>query len=120
MKDYPTIFPQLPVEIFLFFSEKPEGETWTPRTVIQFCSYYYRKHKTDEMPQPRTVAAVCDRLVEAGKLSVHSRGGIDSTDNRYFALRKDKAVFENEDVLRVLNIHLGFIAYGFQYIYEYY
>ncbi len=120
MKNYPVAYPRLPIETFLFFSERPEGEKWKPRTVFEFCTYYKDKYKTDKLPQPRIVATICERLVEAGKLSIHSRGGIDSTDNRYFGILRDETLRSNEYALEFLNFHLGFIAYGFPYIYEYY
>ena len=120
MKNYPAIYPQLPIEIFLFFSEKTEGEKWKPRTVFEFCSYYKDKYNTDNLPHPRIVATICERFVETGKLSVHSRAGVDSTDNRYFGILRDETLRSNKHALEFLNFQLGFVAYGFPYIYEYY
>lgn len=120
MKDYVANYPQLPIEIVLFFSERPKDGTWKPRAVFEFCSYYKEKYKTDALPQPRIVATICEKFVDAGKLTIHSRAGIDSTDNRYFAFLRDESFRQDPFALEFLNFHLGFIAYGFSYIYEYY
>jgi serine protease Do len=73
-----------------------------------------------EMPHPRYVAAICEKFVNAGRLIVHSRGGIDSMDNRYFAIPKFELNKGDSVLLNILNLHLSFIAYGFPYIYNYY
>jgi serine protease Do len=120
MKDYAVIYPQLPVEIILFFSERPAGDYWKAKSVFEFCAYYKEKYRTDEMPQPRSVAVICDRFVDVGKLTVHSRAGIDSTDNRYLAYYKEPIDGSDANLLNILNLHFSFIAYGFLYIHEYY
>lgn len=120
MKNYPELYPKIPIEIFLFFTERPTGEKWIPKTVVQFCEYYKEKYQTKDLPQPRIVSAICEKLVEGGKLSIHSRAGIGSMDNRYFGILRDESLRNNEYALEFLNLHLGFIAYGFPYIYEYY
>lgn len=120
MKNYPVDFPRLPIEIVLFFSERPDSGAWKPKAVFEFCQYYKDKYGTSELPQPQVVARICEKLVDVGKLSIHSRSGINSVDNRYFTLLGDESLRHNDDALHFLNLHLGFVAYGFPYIYEYY
>ncbi len=120
MRSYPDIYPRLPIEAFLFFTERPEGEKWLPKTVVEFCEYYKTKYETEDLPQPRVVAMICERFVDSGYLSLHSRAGMDSMQNRYFGILKDNSLRNNEHALDYLNLHLGFVAFGFPYIYRYY
>ena len=116
--DYSKIYPNLPIEIILFFSEYEikDGKA-IHRQVISFCDYYKKKYKTETIPQPRVVSKICDILTDNKLLSVISRGGPDNLNSRYFCNIKEE-VKNSQNIQYYYNKKLSYIVFGFKHIYD--
>jgi|GEM_PF-1311972 len=116
--DYANKYPQLPIEIILFFSEANiQDGKHIHKKIFQFCSYFAKKYSCQDIPHPRIVAAMCDILCENGKMSLIQKGGIDHTDNSYYCT-KNGELLNNENLKFYLNKYLSNIIYGFKFIYN--
>lgn len=122
IENYPIEFEFLPVELIIFFSETNEGQGGkrVARTIREFCEYYKNKYSTIELPQPRIVSILCDKLVINNRLSSFNKGGFDNMENSYLGLLNDTRFITEPILLKLRNIQLSFELYGFKYIYEYY
>ena len=122
IETYPTEYEFLPIELLVFFSETNNGTGGKrkTRTVFEFCEYYKEKYKTKELPQPRIVSTICDKLVEKDKMSVFNKGGFDNLENSYLCILKDKSFINKPILFNLRNKQLSCEIYGFKYIYDYY
>lgn len=121
MKDflrYQILYPDLPIEISMFFSQTDlnNGRN-VARNVFSFCSYFTEKYKTSTFISPRVIANICDILVDNGKLSVANRGGFESSHNSYIAILNPE-ILNDSYGKSILNKHLSYLIYGFKYVYE--
>lgn len=116
---YSDLYPDIPYEIVLFFSETEVKDNKTVhKKVINFCNHYQKKFETKNYPQPRTIAKICDRLSENGHMSVIHRGGVDNIDNSYFCVLRNNEVIENPYLATYFKKKLNYSVFGFKYIYE--
>lgn len=120
IENYPQYYKYIPIELRIFFSQTNDGENGkkTARTVQEFCNYYQKKYNTEELPQPRIVSILCDKLVSINQLSSFNKGGFDNMDNSYLGLFS----INNNDpiILETLNNVISCEIYGFKFIYDYY
>ena len=122
IENYPIEYEFLPIELMIFFSETNEGQGGKriTRTIREFCDYYKSKYNTTELPQPRIVSILCDKLVANNKLSSFNKGGFDNMDNSYLCMLQDKSFISNQILFKLRNVQFSSELYGFKYIYEYY
>jgi len=121
MENYYRLYPQIPIELFLYFSDSSLNDNGIkPNSVMKFCSFYKKKYGINELPQPRIVSQMCEILVANGALSVASRGGHDGMDNKYICFRKGEVDWNDDMTLASYNQLFSFIIYGFPFVYEYY
>ena len=78
--DYSKQFPLLPYELCLFFSEVANRKR-VEKNLFDFCMYYKNKYNTNELPQPKIVARICDLLSINGTLTVIRKDGIDNMNS---------------------------------------
>lgn len=122
IENYPIEFEFLPVELMIFFSETNEGQGGrrVTRTIREFCDYYKNKYNTTELPQPRIVSILCDKLVANNRLSSFNKGGFDNMDNSYLSMLHDKSFISEPILFNLRNVQFSSELYGFKYIYDYY
>jgi serine protease Do len=117
-QEYAELYPNIPIELLLFFSEyKVEGDRAIHNTIMKFCGHYQKKYDTKNIPQPRVISAICDRLVENGKLSVINKSGPDNINSSYYC-NATKELKENEQLQGWLNTKLKYEVFGFVNIYN--
>ena len=118
---YPFKYPNLPIQIVLFFSKvESKNGTHVKKTITDFIDYYRKKFDINEMLQPRHIVIICDKLVELGSLSVLQRGGIDGLNSSYICFLKNKELRSSSELQDITNIKLSCMIYDFGYIYEIY
>jgi len=115
--EYSRLYPQMPLEIILFFKMEAKDGKVVNKQVYQFCDYYKTKYSTADFPQPRIVAAICDLLVLNNNLSRLNQAGPD-THNSYLSIIKDNRLETDEAVQFQVNKILSYRIYGFKFIYE--
>lgn len=122
IENYPIEFEFLPIELLIFFSDTNEGQGGgrVTRTVREFCDYYKNKYKTAELPQPRIVSTLCDKLVANNRLSSFNKGGFDNMDNSYLCILDNKLFISNQMLFKIRNVQISSELYGLKYIYDYY
>lgn len=122
LQDYSKIYPNLPIEIILFFSEWKikEKNTLIHQTVLDFCQFYHKKYNSIDFPQPRIIAKICNILVDNHILTLLGIGGPDNTYNSYLFVIKEKSYLKDGKNLNLLNKQLSYLIYGFRYIYDEY
>lgn len=121
MENYSKLYPKLPIEIILFFSNIEKiNQKIKHKTLIEFVEYYKEKYNTNEYPQPRIIASICEKLVENNQLSVLKREGIDSFNNSYICFQKNNTLKENIQLQDIYNNVLSCLIYGFKFIYNLY
>ena len=115
-KRYPTVFPNLPIELVLYFELETENGKMKEKRIIDFISHYSTKYSLPEGPQPNPISRICNTLVKYGKMSVLAQGGLDNLDNSYLThiTNKDDFLYH----FNKYNEQLSCIAYGFSYMYE--
>lgn len=116
--DYSTAYPELLGEIIMYFSQhKVEDGKLVSYQVSTFCDFYRDKYNCKDMPQPRIISKICDILVDAGKMTMISRSGLDNISGSYWCVIKND-LSNREDLVILLNKQLSYLVYGFKYIYE--
>ncbi len=118
IQDYSKLYPNMPFEICLFFSQiETKDDRVIHKDVHAFCVYYNKKYRTKEFPQPRVISKMCDILCENNKLSIVRKDGPDNSNSSYFCTLKQ--VVKTDEILQAyFNKKLSYIIYGFKYIYD--
>jgi hypothetical protein len=121
IEDLSQIYPNLPIEIILFFSkiDTIEGKL-KEKKVYEFSEYYSKKYRLDKLIQPLIISKVCDILVSHKKLSIIRKEGLDNLSSSYIGFIHDPTLESNMDLQRNLNHSLSCLLYGFPYIYNEY
>lgn len=119
--EYSTQFPNLLVEIVLFFSkfDQKNGKI-VPKMIYEFSDFYKKKFSAPDLPQPRIISLICEKLVEYGHLSVLERKGPDGLNNSYISFVKDPLLEKDKNRQQILNNVLSLKVFGFPYIYNSY
>jgi serine protease Do len=112
-------YPSVILDILFYFSEyEIKNDVIFYRTVMNFCSFFKKKHSLIDIPQPRDVSAVCEALVHHQKITLISRNGPDGINNQYnVSFSRGKAPDQPEELLR-LDHSLKCLILGFPYIYR--
>jgi len=114
------MYPKLPLEIILFFSQQEiKGERIVTKEIGQFCDDYATKYKTSTHPQPGIISKMCDILCDSGKLSLIRKAGWDNINSSYYGITREE-VKSVPAVQIIINTQLSCLIYGFKYIYEEY
>ena len=90
IEDLSQIYPNLPIEIILFFSkiDTIEGKL-KEKKVYEFSEYYSKKYRLDKLIQPLIISKVCDILVNHKKmLIIRMVGEIYSSPNHFMVNHK--------------------------------
>lgn len=115
--DYSKLYPDLPIEICLFFQSETKDGKLIHKEVHSFCEYLNKKHKSPKFPQPRVISKICDILCDNKILSVIKRGGPDNINSSYLCFLKED-IKSNKHLLFHYNKRLCSIVFGFKYIYD--
>lgn len=119
LQNYSTLYPDIPSEIILFFSENVTvNNKIAPKKINEFCTFYQKKYSSRVSPQPRIIVRICEIFCENNRLSNVHRGGIDGMDNSYLGILKDDTIIEIPLFELYLKKHLNYLIYGFKYIYQ--
>lgn len=121
LEDLSETYPNLPIEIILFFSkhETVDGKL-KGRKIFEFSEYYSKKYKLEGRIQPIIISKVCDVLVTHKKLSILRVEGPDNLSSSYISFIHDSTLETNKILQRDINHTLSCLVYGFPYIYNQY
>jgi len=118
LQDYSSLYPDMPLEICLFFEQEvDENNKLVNKEIRQFSEFYHKKHSPKDYPQPKVVSKMCDTLVEHGVLSLIKKSGIDDLNSSYICFNK-KDIKSDLTLKRYFAKKLNYLVYGFKYIYQ--
>ena len=122
MKDlitYSTLYPEIPFEIVLFFSNvQPVDNKIVPKNVMDFCVFYKNKYPAKSSPQPIVIVKICDIFCEDGQLSLMYRSAYDGFYNCYYGILNDSLISRDQSLELYFKKKFNYLIYGFKHIYQ--